>query len=188
MRTTFALSVSQVSRYWREVAMQTPFLWSGIRLFPWRTQGGYYRFLQILLERSQGHPLDIALTLLDYDNPNSESKRMKAVFDFLSTRQNSDPIPPKFTISRHEPIPDHCLRVQLGMFIPEVSRWKNFRYECSDSTDVSQIMKPLANLSAPILESFHLLTSRRDGGLSEPRNIFGGGAPKLSLIHIRGIT
>lgn len=33
-RTRFALSVSQVSRFWRETAIQTTFLWSGIYLAP----------------------------------------------------------------------------------------------------------------------------------------------------------
>jgi hypothetical protein len=54
-RTAFALSVSQVSRYWRETAVQTPFLWSGVCLLPWRTGIGYRKFLQILLQRSQSH-------------------------------------------------------------------------------------------------------------------------------------
>jgi hypothetical protein len=59
-QTKFALSVSQVSRYWRETAMQTPFLWSGICLLPWRNRGGYREFLKILVQRSQPHPLNIA--------------------------------------------------------------------------------------------------------------------------------
>ena len=79
-RTTFALSVSRVSRQWREVSTRTPFLWSGICLFLWRTKGGYHRFLQILLERSQGHPLDIELTLRDSQNPNGRGNRVRARF------------------------------------------------------------------------------------------------------------
>jgi hypothetical protein len=188
-RTTFALSVSQVSRQWREVAIRTPFLWSGICLFPWRTQGGYHRFLQILLERFHGHLLDIKLTLRDSQNPNGQANRMRKRFDYLNARQNSDALSTDFLMSFNEPIVDHCLQAQLNMFIPEVSRWRTFNYECDESNDVSQVTNCLAYLSAPILESFHIITS----GSAVPKpikplKIFDGGAPKLSLIHIRGTS
>jgi hypothetical protein len=188
-RTTFALSVSQVSRQWREVAIRTPFLWSGICLFPWRAQGGYHRFLQILLERFRSHPLDIKLTLRDLQNPNGQTNHMRKRFEYLNARQNSDPLSTDFLMSFNEPIVDHCLQAQLSMFIPEVSRWRSFNYECDESNEVSEITNCLADLSAPTLESFHIITfASAMPELIEPSKIFNGGAPKLSLIHIRGIS
>src|ERR1700676_318680 len=40
-RTAFASTVSRVSRCWRVIAMQTPFLWSGIPILPWHTGTRY---------------------------------------------------------------------------------------------------------------------------------------------------
>jgi hypothetical protein len=59
-RTEFATSVSQVSRYWREVALKTPFIWSGIYV-EWTK--GYLTLLPILYQRSGSHPLDIEVYL-----------------------------------------------------------------------------------------------------------------------------
>ena len=178
-RTNFALSVSQVSRYWRETAIQTPFLWSGICLLPWRTGTGYQTFLQILLKRSQSHPLDIRLSLLASHNANSQR-----VWAALREMTESRSLLPRIPTGISQPAVDHCLQGQLGMFIPEVSRWRTFSYECDHGEDVSQIMGPLSNQSVPLLESFAIFSGATYG---EPRNIFYGGAPKLSHVHFDGV-
>ena len=186
-RTSFTLSVSQVSRQWREVAIQTPFLWSGICLFPWHTRGRYRRFLRILLDRSQGHPLDIKVTLFKSQNPNGRTNLMTR-FNYLMANENSDALLPDIPMSLDEPIVNNCLEAQLGMFIPKVSRWRTFNYVGDNSNNVSQIANLLADISAPILESFRIHTSSAWAGRKEPLNIFDGGAPKLSLVHIEGIS
>jgi hypothetical protein len=180
-RTTFALSVSQVSRYWREIAVQTPFLWSGVCLLPWRTGTGYRKFLQILLQRSQSHALNIRLTLLASHNPSSR-RLWPMMLEFAGAQSHL----PKIPRGLSQPAVDHCLQDQLSMFIPEVSRWRAFNYQCDDGDDVLQITGHLADLSAPILESFYLdVTVNND--YMERRNIFQGGAPKLSHVHIGSI-
>lgn len=70
-RTRFAISVSQVSRFWRETAMQTRYIWSGIILLPWRTGSGYQNFLKVLISRSQSHPLDVQIHLNEWDKPHT---------------------------------------------------------------------------------------------------------------------
>jgi hypothetical protein len=184
-RTTFAKSVSQVSRYWREIAIQTPFLWSEICLFPWRTGTGYREFLYILLQRSQSHPLDITLTLRELDNPNHRVNRAIAILH--ATRQSGS-ISPHIPMNLDQQSGDHCLHAQLGIFIPHVSRWRTFRYECENINDVWLVNEPLTKLSAPMLASFDLLLSgRMDEEDGDAWGIFQGGAPKLSQLHIRGI-
>jgi len=66
-QTQFAMSVSQVLRYWRETATQTRYIWSGIILFLWRTRKGYRKFLKVLVSRSQSHPLDVKILLNELD-------------------------------------------------------------------------------------------------------------------------
>lgn len=64
-RVEFAVSVSSVSRYWHETAMQTLFLWSGIPLWGGSVHSGkrYQEFLILLLQRSNLHPIDITAYL-----------------------------------------------------------------------------------------------------------------------------
>lgn len=60
----FALTVSQVSRRWRSVAIDTANLWTKIDF----AEGPPYKFSQILLERSKNAPLNISLSLSEGDN------------------------------------------------------------------------------------------------------------------------
>lgn len=64
-RTCFVTSVAQVSYHWREAALETPFLWSGIYL-QWRAGGEHANFLPTFLRRSRSHALDIELDLRRY--------------------------------------------------------------------------------------------------------------------------
>jgi hypothetical protein len=75
------------------------------------------------------------------------------------------------------------------MFIPHVSRWQTFKYDCDALDDSVFVVRALlANLSAPILESFDLkLSSRMDGQDGDAFEIFEGGALRLLPIDIRGI-
>lgn len=71
LRVQFAASVSCVSRYWYETAMQVSFLWSGISLFGGCFYSGksYRQFLALLIQRSNPHPLDVTVSLpIDGDN------------------------------------------------------------------------------------------------------------------------
>ena len=150
--------------------MQTPFLWSGISILPWCTGTGYNHFLQILLQRSKFHPLDITLT------KHEVYLRSKLAMGAIGAARKTSSLP------------GHHLQDQLGMFTPYASRWQTFKCDCERLDDVSLVMALLANLSAPILESFDLrlsfCTDSQDG---DAFRIFEGGAPKLSEVSIRGI-
>lgn len=176
-RMAFALSVSQVSRYWRDIAMQTPFLWSGIHLLPWRTGLGYQKFLEILIQRSHSHPLDIAITRYESHSPQyiNRRNRMMALLHPLDASTNIQ-----------HPETNHCLQAQLDIAVVEVSRWRSFTYHCDHPDGVSELTERLAYLSAPILESFELEASSR-GSEIQDYNIFLGGAPMLTHVHIHGV-
>jgi hypothetical protein len=168
-RTTFALSVSQVSCYWHETAMQTPLLWSGINIRSRRTGAGCHNLLQILLQRS--HPLDITLTLCR-DGDLFSSMRI---------------------LDRHE------LFGKMSMLIPNVSRWRTFSCDCEELYEVSLVWKLLANLSAPTLESFNLVLSHPvfgdqscdifTGGAPNLLHVsIGGFHPRMCLPPLSSIT
>lgn len=185
-RAPFALSVSQVSRYWRETAIQTPFIWAGIPLLPRRNGGGYQEFLKVLIHRSQSYPLDITIRLHESDIPHSAADRMKAQ---LRQEQEYKEIESSgFTILMG-PKPreaDRSRPAELDIIISEVSRWHTFAYESDHPIDVMEITVRLANLSAPILRSFDFVGSL-EGHETEPQKVFEGGAPILSRIRIGGI-
>jgi hypothetical protein len=183
-RTTFALSVSQVSRYWRETAMQTPFLWAGIPLLPRPNEGGYQEFLKVLMHRSQSYPLDITIRLHELDM-HSAADRMKAELRQQQKYQEYEKY--GFTIGGLAPREAGCSPLaELDIIISEVSRWHSFAYESDNPVDVMKIMGRIANLSAPILKSFDFVGSL-DGLGTVPLNVFEGGAPILSRIRIGGI-
>lgn len=189
-RAMFVLTVSHVSRYWHATAMQTPFLWSAIPILPWYTGTGYGQFLQILLQRSKSHPLDIAVTISEFDNPNSRVNQSWAIFQALRAANEPGSFPHNVPIHTRQPITAHRLQDQLSMFVPHVSRWRTFKYDCEALDDVFMVSALLANHSAPILESFSLkLSTRMDGrnGNAFKTRIFKGGAPRLSYIDICGI-
>ena len=185
-RATFALSVSQVSRYWRETAIQIPFLWAGIPLLPRRNGGGYQEFLKVLIHRSQSYPLDITIRLHESDIPHSAADRMKAQLrqeDEYKEIESSG-----FTILMG-PKPQEAGRTrpaELDIIISEVSRWHTFACESDNPFDVMEITERLADLSAPILTSFDFVGSL-EGHETEPQKVFKGGAPILSRIRIGGI-
>ena len=155
--------------------MQTPFLWSGISILLWKTGTGYRQFLQILLQRSQAHPLNITMIKCGLDNLNRCVHLTMVTFNVALK-----------TLS--VPNVDHCLQDQMDMFTPHASQWQTFKYDCDESDDVSLVTALLANLSVPILESFNLHLSlpahSEDGGAFK---ILEGGAPKLWNVSICGI-
>jgi len=186
-RVAFALSVSQVSRYWRETAVHTPFLWAGIPLFPRSNGGGYQEFLKVLIHRSQSYPLDITIRLHELDIPHSAADKMKA--QLRQQQQEYEEIESsEFTIYMGSK-PQEASRSspdELDTIISEISRWRTFAYESDNPYDVVEMTQRLANLSAPILKSFKFVGSP-DGDETVPQNVFEGGAPILSSVRIGGI-
>jgi hypothetical protein len=156
-RRQFAISVSQVSRCWREIALRTPFIWSGIHLKwgTWREE--YTKFLSIILQRSRSHPLDIFVDVT-----------YRSLF-------NSDVKNGKYPINAH-----------LGALVPEASRWRSFRCFGESLVSITEIMMPLVHLHAPTLESFSV-SSLPDDHDYTVLDLFQGGAPMLSDVSIKGI-
>ena len=161
-RANFAMSVSRVSRYWRETAMQIPFLWSGISLPIFAIEGGYQISLKAFIQRSQSYPLDIFIDLQKFSNDYFRNM-------FSDTRN------------------------QLDILVPEASRWRSFTLEGDCPLYVFDIIAPLGDLRASILASFRLSATAGqfdwdDIHDNRTLDLFTGGTPLLSHVHIGGIT
>lgn len=197
-RMLFASNVSRVSCYWREAALKTPFLWSGLYLPLWATKDVYHTLLKIFIQRSQSHPLNIAVNL-DVRSSNHAAyylptqipqKQLIAACHRTPYRSDSatymDPIDYFRMIHSAEYAKKNISGVQklLTTLIPEIARWETFHYE---GDHVLDILQPLTNLSAPILQSFDLVASGR-GNTSGPLKLFDGGHTQmLSQVCIDGM-
>jgi hypothetical protein len=138
--------------------------------------------------KDPNHILNITVTISEHNNPNSCANLRWAAFKVLSTADEPGLLPYNDPIHVGQPITGHHLQDQLSMFIPHVSWWRTFKYNCEALDDLFVGRALLANLSAPILESFSLeLSPRMSGQDGNALEIFEGGAPRLSHINIGGI-
>jgi F-box-like len=58
-----AMRVSQVSHHWRDIAINTPSLWSSIRIHIPSAGPGQLKLMELFIERSRTSPLDIVIDL-----------------------------------------------------------------------------------------------------------------------------
>ncbi|KAF8499378.1 hypothetical protein JB92DRAFT_3099309 [Gautieria morchelliformis] len=150
----FEILVSHVSRRWRNVALQTPRLWSYIYLDPCTST---MELLNIYLERSSGHLLDISVRIL-YHQP-QRLQFFRAQFRWQLA-----------TLIPHAARGGSCpsLLLAISSWIPQFSRISRF----------SQ-MSALLRLRASRLTSedvFHTMNP----------TLFTGGAPVLSSVELNG--
>jgi F-box-like len=121
----FEILVSSVSRRWRNVALQTPRLWTDIRINVSKFTAG--EMLDLYLSRSKSCFLDIAFTQLSQDE------------------RSYDPDPDFDT--------NNFVRC-LGQLVPYMTHWRQFVIEgVSVGPEASDIFSPLAALYAPALET-----------------------------------
>ncbi|KIM79833.1 hypothetical protein PILCRDRAFT_10010 [Piloderma croceum F 1598] len=120
----FEILVSSVSRRWRNVALQTPRLWTDIRINVSKFTAG--DMLDLYLSRSKSYLLDIAFTQLGQDE------------------RSYDP-DPDFDTNNFA----WCLE----QLVPHATHWRQFVIEgVSVGPETSHLFSPLAGLYVPALE------------------------------------
>ena len=120
----FEILVSSVSRRWRNVALQTPQLWTDLRINVSKFTAG--DMLDLYLSRSKSCLLDIAFTQLSQDG------------------RSYDPDPDFDT---------NNFAWRLKQLVPHATHWRQFVIEgVSVGPDMSHLFSPLAGLYAPALE------------------------------------
>jgi hypothetical protein len=85
---------------------------------------------------------------------------------------------------------EHNLQSQLGVVIPEVSRWRSFSYGAFFHDDALLFFDPLSRLSAPLLEviDVEVALDDEDEFTTGDFCLFSGGAPLLSQIRVVGMN
>ncbi|KAK7035493.1 hypothetical protein VNI00_011786 [Paramarasmius palmivorus] len=154
----FELVVSHVSRYWRAVAIGTRQLWSNISI----QAGGSLSAMQEYLQRSAECSLDITIIS---DGP---------VFGG-----------PDFTLTLLDAAMEH------------INRWRRCTVDSFQEDVDSQLIARLSAAKAPSLEylsigvefSDHLRPSANTPeSVSSTPQIFTGGCPRLTFLHLRGLA
>jgi hypothetical protein len=156
--TPFEIVVSSVSRRWRNVALQTPRLWTRVYI---NVAQSAHELLDLYLCRSKVCLLDITLS----------RRKLRWERDRDLSAPDSDA---KVIIE--------CKRY-LEQLVPHVGRWREFSMRRDDRTlPLFDALAGLANLNAPVLETLMLEGCR---GLT--RKVFSAGAPRLSSVELIGV-
>jgi hypothetical protein len=155
--TPFEIVVSSVSRRWRNVALQTPRLWTRVYI---NVAQSAHELLDLYLDRSKMCSLDITLS------------RRKLRWERSRDLMGSEP---KAIIE---------FKQYLERLVPHVGRWREPNVKSGDrSMPLFGVLAALAHLYAPALETLVLDGYR---GLSL-RKIFSAGAPLLSSVELIGV-
>jgi hypothetical protein len=158
-REGYAVCISQVSQLWRDIALATPSLWSWIRVDCQYIGDGQLRMLDLFIERSGKHPLEIAISLVrDEDD----------IYwvDFHDQTHKIFPL-----ISRW-----HSLLLS-----------GNIRGDVSSALSaLDHVNAPMLEVFEVKIESS--AEGEEEDELDKPLLLFQGGAPKLTQVEIHEIS
>ena len=171
----FQVLVSHVCRFWRDVALNMPSLWTNLDF----TEGPPFTKSRVWIERSQNLPLDIHIDCGgsdDDDDDDEESSTVSEFSDSIATKED--------------------LIVVLGLIVPHVARWRSLRVEVESYDYMHLALTSLAECpAAPQLECLQL--SHHDDAdvteLFQPEHLrefflpFHGIAPKLNSVNLWGV-
>jgi hypothetical protein len=156
---SWLISVSRVSRRWRDVALHTPFLWTNIYYGPRLRSLGY---TCACLERSRNCPLDITLQFVDSDRPQpmtSDAVNLKRVIRYIS------------------------------LIVQHANRWRTLDVHFRRLITLQIALLDRLPSKAAILKHVRFELDHEEGVHERPsREIFGQGAPILASVELRGIS
>ena len=104
---SFQVTVSHVCKHWREVALETPALWSDIDLETGRHAAPSRRRASTYLSRSKGYPLSISIDVNEWDADD------ESVYSGQSDYQS--------------PTANTQLQDIMDLLLPHTSRWRKFK-------------------------------------------------------------
>lgn len=179
----FQVLVSHVCRHWREVAIQSPELWTTLTF----SEGYPFEKSRISIERSKGLPLDIYIdcTIPEDWDPTAH------VHDNDSDCEGDHDhnVPQPFVSQKH-------LSVVLDLVVPHVAQWRLFEVTVSLYDNMHLVLSRLAECpAAPLLEVFMLYhyedcDEYETFALTELKTAFlpfHGIAPKLIDVALWGV-
>ncbi|EPQ54945.1 hypothetical protein GLOTRDRAFT_43416 [Gloeophyllum trabeum ATCC 11539] len=177
----FQVLVSHVCRRWREVALETPNLWTSIDF----TEGPPFEKSRAWVERSKGAPLDIAIDCQESIRPASPLPGEEHDY---STDEDE-----------YKSMTLEDLSTALSIIIPHVEHWRSFELMVHDYKFMYLTLSELSKCpSAPMLEGMqlyhyddwdevtdHMTFNPKD--CATPFVLFNNNAPKLHTVALWGV-
>ncbi|KAJ4482169.1 hypothetical protein J3R30DRAFT_3286304 [Lentinula aciculospora] len=190
----FQVLVSHVCQHFREVAIESPLLWTSLRF----QVGSSLDKAKSWLERSKGHPLQIEIDCSsddEYEENEADAFTQDAVADPLFSQSNpseaevpKNSVPPHLTTSQISEIMD--------ITIPAIDRWRLFSITANYYDVIYLVLQRFSKCpSAPLLEILEMYHNEdcEDFDVFSPPElnqkflIFGGVAPKLRSVALWGV-
>lgn len=175
---SFQVTVSHVCKFWREVALGTPALWSDIDLEIGKHAAPSYRRASEYVSRSKGYPLSIFIEVIECEEDD------ESVYS-----EQSDYIPPVTNVQ---------LREILDLLLPHTNRWRKFKLVAEDYIYFHAILTRLSYAPpAPLLEYLELHNLEEDlepeylsfpyPSHKTPFVLFNNSVPKLQYVSLYGV-
>ncbi|KAJ3763672.1 hypothetical protein EV360DRAFT_33014 [Lentinula raphanica] len=179
----FQVLVSHVCRHFREVAIESPLLWTTIHYHA----GTSLSMAKSWLERSKGHPLQIEI---DCHGPDDEEDEDDEEEESQSNSENED------ATAKSKHLTKDQISELMDILIPAVNRWQIFSVQANYYESIHLILERFSKCSsAPlleVLELYHYEDCEEFEHFSPPElstkfTIFGGDAPKLKSVALWGV-
>ncbi|KAK7469178.1 hypothetical protein VKT23_003669 [Stygiomarasmius scandens] len=203
-RLPFQVLVSHVCRHWREVAINTPNLWTTVAF----AIGIPLDQPRVWIERSKGHPLDI---IIDCTSPDEEDA--DDIDDALFLVNSDGDVAPGSSITaaatavtenasrNHEQsqakhMTNEDITRILDVIVPDVDRWRTLEVTANVYEGIYTILERLSQCpAAPLLEMlqmYHYEECEEYETFSPPELgtrflLFNGNAPRLKDLALWGV-
>ncbi|THV05285.1 hypothetical protein K435DRAFT_773983 [Dendrothele bispora CBS 962.96] len=198
----FQVLVSHVCRHWREVAIDTPNLWTTVAF----AVGVPPDQPLVWIERSKGHPLDITIDCTSPDPDIDDIEEQIFTFD-----HNGEPVPMPVSVediragiksstewqerkSKHMSVED--VSKVLDVIVPNVDRWRTLDVTSEHYDVIYTVLERLSQCpGAPLLEIlqlYHYEECEEFDHFSPPELsrhfvLFNGNAPNLKDLALWGV-